>query len=511
VQESLQGDVGLERFAMLDQARRAYRAGLVSEAWEACAAAAEMSRRVGDAASFADAATVIRAMHNAPVTARVNAMCAEALVRLGDTDPVRTARVRAQLVATMSPSTNHQIRLDLNDPGDDPEAVFLSLQARHAELQHPGHVGDRLMLGDQAVELGTRTGVLEYACWGRRWRMGAYAELGNRLDLVNENAALRAMAEGLPLPAWEGFLTLVDASQHLMDGRFDEAQSLVENALRAAGPGGEAQFFSPVFAFAIARMTGRGLDDVRSSVQATVDRLPFLARGWTCRVLMAAGHREETALLWRSISAHADRLPDRLPEWLIATVGHAEVCAWLGDVEFAAPLYYQLLPYEGHMAMTMAQAPFDGPVALQLGKLAALLGRFDDSRRHLQAALATCEALNSPPFVAMCHAELARLHGLEHQQGRTHAQNALRIARRLGMRPLIADLQSAVAKAEPTTLTAREGEVCGLLAEGLTNMQIARRLTLSERTVETHISHALHKTGNASRVALARWYLTHTD
>jgi DNA-binding NarL/FixJ family response regulator len=42
-------------------------------------------------------------------------------------------------------------------------------------------------------------------------------------------------------------------------------------------------------------------------------------------------------------------------------------------------------------------------------------------------------------------------------------------------------------------LTEREQEVLGLVAEGLTNTGIARRLFLSERTVETHVRHVLDK------------------
>ncbi len=43
------------------------------------------------------------------------------------------------------------------------------------------------------------------------------------------------------------------------------------------------------------------------------------------------------------------------------------------------------------------------------------------------------------------------------------------------------------------TLSAREREVLSLMAEGLTNVGIARRLVLSERTVEAHVRHVLLK------------------
>ncbi|MER5279162.1 AAA family ATPase [Streptomyces sp. NPDC002809] len=53
------------------------------------------------------------------------------------------------------------------------------------------------------------------------------------------------------------------------------------------------------------------------------------------------------------------------------------------------------------------------------------------------------------------------------------------------------------------SLTAREREVAGLAAEGLTNQAIATRLYLSPRTVETHLSRVFRKTDVATRAALA--------
>jgi DNA-binding CsgD family transcriptional regulator len=52
-------------------------------------------------------------------------------------------------------------------------------------------------------------------------------------------------------------------------------------------------------------------------------------------------------------------------------------------------------------------------------------------------------------------------------------------------------------------LTPTELKVARLAAEGLTNPEIGRRLFISPRTVETHLSHAYAKLGVSSRVALA--------
>ena len=56
-----------------------------------------------------------------------------------------------------------------------------------------------------------------------------------------------------------------------------------------------------------------------------------------------------------------------------------------------------------------------------------------------------------------------------------------------------------------TELTRRQLEIARLIADDLTNRQIAARLFLSERTVETHITNILNKLGLNSRVQLGRW------
>jgi non-specific serine/threonine protein kinase len=54
-------------------------------------------------------------------------------------------------------------------------------------------------------------------------------------------------------------------------------------------------------------------------------------------------------------------------------------------------------------------------------------------------------------------------------------------------------------------LTAREREVAALVAQGLTNRQIAAKLVVTERTAETHVQNILNKLGFTSRAQVAAW------
>jgi len=55
-------------------------------------------------------------------------------------------------------------------------------------------------------------------------------------------------------------------------------------------------------------------------------------------------------------------------------------------------------------------------------------------------------------------------------------------------------------------LTRREREIAALIDEGLTNRQIATRLVISQRTVESHVENILTKLGYGSRAQVAAWY-----
>lgn len=63
---------------------------------------------------------------------------------------------------------------------------------------------------------------------------------------------------------------------------------------------------------------------------------------------------------------------------------------------------------------------------------------------------------------------------------------------------------STLTRGNPAGLTARQVEVLRLVADGLTNAEIADRLVLSVRTVDTHVAAVLAKLGVATRLEAAR-------
>lgn len=101
--------------------------------------------------------------------------------------------------------------------------------------------------------------------------------------------------------------------------------------------------------------------------------------------------------------------------------------------------------------------------------------RFAEAAAHLAAARETATRLGSPPLLARA-GELAR------------------IAQRHGSLD------------EPwRPLTAREFEVARLIAEGMTNAEIAGELAIAPKTASAHVEHILAKLGVARRAEIATW------
>lgn len=151
------------------------------------------------------------------------------------------------------------------------------------------------------------------------------------------------------------------------------------------------------------------------------------------------------------------------------------------------------------------------PVAL-IGQAGVLARRDPASALRVAAAASAIRARVGGEFAPFYRARL------EHARATAEAALDANAARpwaegaRLGVDDAVALAfgSARTRPASPAGLSARELEVTGLVAAGLSNKAIAARLHLSVRTVESHVRHVLAKVGLDNRTQLATWARAHS-
>ena len=152
-----------------------------------------------------------------------------------------------------------------------------------------------------------------------------------------------------------------------------------------------------------------------------------------------------------------------------------------------------------------------------LGELETGERNYEQAEERLAEALRLAERCQAPYEIALTRLVQAELAAATRDLPR--AQGLLRRARetfeRLEARPALnraARLKASLAglaREYPAGLTAREVEVLCLVAEGLSNNEIADRLYLSVRTVERHLTNIYRKIGVNNRVEASSFVQHH--
>lgn len=144
--------------------------------------------------------------------------------------------------------------------------------------------------------------------------------------------------------------------------------------------------------------------------------------------------------------------------------------------------------------------------ALVDGPRAAVAARFASALRAEDAAELVCvsehfERIGDLVGAADAAAHAALVHRRQDRRGSalTCSSRAATLAQRCGTVVTPALSQAAA----PVPFTNREREIVMLIRQRMTNPDIAKRLTLSVRTVESHIYRAMAKTGTSTREELA--------
>lgn len=413
--------------------------------------------------------------------------------------------------------------LALAERTGDEHALHAALRARHQALAGPDHTAVRLALGLRMVELGER-GLPMAKLWGRLWRIDAAFELGNLAAVDDELAEVAAIATRLRSPLARWHLARVRAAREGLVGSFAVGLQFAHDAQAIAADLQDPSLGALHLAYrhyvALVRGTAVEPDGQVAPIDAFIGflrgapaPLPIMRTSLLVCYLLQDERAEAQALSAQLV----DAVPTwpRDGRWVVELSMLADVVADLGDAPAAQVLYPLLAPYAALMVCGGGGAVACGSsVSATLGRLALTCGQLVRAEAHLDDAQRMEQRMGARAYAALTRYYRAQL--LQAQGRRPAALAEARAAERvflaLDMAGRVATCAAliAVLRVEPERrrLTAREAEVAALVADGLTNQLIAERLFLSERTVESHVSHVLTKIGGRTRGDIIRWAVT---
>ena len=529
---------------MVVLARLQWAAGDIHPALATCTSGIEIAEKARRPELMADFALVPQGMGDPRLAVATAALNSRALAELSTTDVPRRARLLAQ--AAVITVELRQPNLDGSPPGaappvadpgplsaealelaestGDPDAELEALAARHYTLSYPSALDARAALADRAVQLGPSAASVMGALWGLLWQADLAFQRGQLGEVRRIRSAIADIADRRLSPVARWHALRLDGALAVLDGRFDDTRRHAAAARRIADAMGETSMIGMHHALHVELALLRGdPGEVLPGWRELILSVPPMPLIRISLVIMQAleGDVESARTQLEPFRALVRRFPLG-PRWFgtVGQIGRAAIL--VEDADLARTCYMLLLPGAGWCAGDGGGSPFaGGSTELRLGELARTMREPALAVQHFHRAIAVDDRLPAPPFAALARIGLARcLAESDPRRAATLARLALATFSRLDQPGHARDAEAFLAGLErrevlttTTTLpslTERETDVARLVAEALTNQQIAHRLVVSVRTVESHVRNILIKRGFSTRTEIALWVQSQT-
>jgi DNA-binding CsgD family transcriptional regulator len=402
---------------------------------------------------------------------------------------------------------------------DDAEALFRSVFGLLLTIP-PHHWGERLNLAEEATRWPRRA-VSAQTLGLVLWFAGAFqlAE-GERARAEELWGEVQELAERTQVVSVTLMVPERDTILAVVDGHLEEAlvqwRQYVERA-DELGASLRGRMLGLQILLSLARYLGRAEIWLTASDEfVRMGGFRSTPRAATC--LAELGRLEEARTLvgptLDEIAASGGDQETTIPQ----LVSLLEAAVAIGHRRAARALMAHL----DCVAHLSSGAAFKTCIGRHLGDAAALVGDRPAARAYYAKALEVAGKIRFRPELALTHLQLAGMQFEETDKGaRSEALAHLDIAipelRDMKMQPA---LERALAlsntyqasamhlsgrSAATDGLTAREREIAGLMADRLSNREIAERLVITEGTVEVHVKRILSKLGFNSRRQVTAW------
>ena len=257
--------------------------------------------------------------------------------------------------------------------------------------------------------------------------------------------------------AGQHFLAVVveqhDAILALCDGRLDLAEAAANRADEIARRiDGASSAVHGIQMFSIRREQGR-LGEIAPLVRLIASAEMEADSLWRPALAVLLAEIGDVEAARRELKELVDAGLETIPRGGLGVGGLtylADACALIEDDALAAPIYEQLLVFEGQNMVIGSAVMCYGAADRMLGALATVMQRWDDAERHLENALVLNRRLGSPTWIAHTLYERARLAlrqgpPQDPDAARERVSEALDAARRIRLPGLLARTEQLAA------------------------------------------------------------------
>ncbi len=431
-----------------------------------------------------------RLLHDEPECTEqgwLSRLCAEIAMNRGDLDQALEHARRTLEIGT---------RLG------DRDLQATSLHDRGRALIAKGQLAEGLALIDEATaaavggELGLYPTAVIYCN-----TIIACRDLADYQRAGDWSEAAKRWCERQALTGFPGICRVLRAEVMRLRGQWEDAEQELRRAcaeLRDFSLGSAGQAFREIGEIRLRMGDLAGAEEAfRQTHELGLSPQPGLA-------MLRLAERKVAAALAAIRAALADQPRKRFARARLLPAA-AEIAVAAGDLDFGRAAAEELAAIASDYGSSALQAE----AAAAQGRLQLAEGDVAAARETLRRTCRLWREVDAPYETATTQillAEACRAEGntedasleLEAARKTLERLGAARDARRA------AYAASQLAGRRPV-LSAREREVATLIAQGLTNREIAKALVVSERTVDTHVHRILNKLSFASRSQIAAW------
>jgi DNA-binding SARP family transcriptional activator len=295
---------------------------------------------------------------------------------------------------------------------DEPHALAAALHGRWYATWRPENAEERRDLAAELRQVADRASDWDMSLQGRMWRIITALELGDVEVADAEIAAYAKEAADLDQSYLLAWPTLWRGTRAAMEGRFAAAEELNREALALSERAPNAAMIENA-----ATLQQWFLDDERGQREALegalegfIDRFPDFPSWRLPLALMqlAAGEPRAARTELNQLTANGLVRIRRDANWLATMTLLAEICAALGEQGPAPTIYDLLAPYSDRCVVVGFASVCRSSISLQLGQLAALMGRWPAADQHFSAALTANRRIGARPALAHTRYRYAR-------------------------------------------------------------------------------------------------------